>query len=178
MSTLLALGLLVGLDNLRVGIGLGALDLSPRRRRQMALAFGLFEALMPLAGALMGAWLASGLEAYLGWVGPALLGLCALVVLWGGRRQVDVKGALSGSAWLFAFPFALSIDNLLAGSAAAASGIPLGLALPLIGILSASLSLAGLYGGAALVRRLPLKRGATAAGTLMLMALASWFILP
>lgn len=166
MSTLVALGLLIGLDNLRFGIGLGALDTGNRRRWQLALSFGLFEALMPLAGVLVGSMLIGALEIDLDWLGPALLAACGLLVLWGAVRRADARKRIAGSSWLFAFPLILSIDNLLAGGALAAMDVPLVPAACFVGVLSAGLAFVGLYCGSALVRYIP-ARGDVVAGAVI-----------
>ncbi len=173
MSTFVALGLLIGLDNLRFGIGLGALDLGNRRRWQLALSFGLFEAFMPLAGVLVGSTLIGAFEFDLDWLGPALLAACGLMVLWGAIRRADARNRLAGSSWLFAFPLILSIDNLLAGGALAAMDVPLVPAVCSVGLLSAALSLVGLYCGSALVRYIPARSDLVAAAVILVASVVS-----
>lgn len=173
MSTLVALGLLVGLDNLRFGVGLGALDLDHRRRWQLALSFGLFEAVMPLVGVLAGSMLIGVLEADLDWLGPALLAGCGLVVLWGGLHESDARSRVAGSSWLFVFPMALSLDNVLAGGVLAAMDVALVPAVCTVGLLSAALSFLGLYVGSVLVRYVPARSDFVAVGVILVASLVS-----
>ncbi len=143
---LIALGLLIGLDNCLVGAALGPLQLDPRRRRRLALSFGLFEMLMPLIGAAVAA---RGLSAT-GWqlegLTPMALAVCALLALIGARRRGRV--ALQGRLALILVPLSLSLDNLAAGATLLQDGGALLSSALMIGALSGLLSLLGLSLGA------------------------------
>jgi putative Mn2+ efflux pump MntP len=178
MSALAVLGVLTGLDNLCFGMGLGTLGLDSRRRWQLALAFGLCEAAMPLAGVLIGRALAGALELSIGWFGPLLLAACGVLILLGAANRSGARKFLRGSSWLFTLPLILSIDNLLAGTAITAMRVPLALALPIVGLSSVALSLMGLSCGGAIVRYLPARSNVVAGGTLILVSLTSLVAIP
>ena len=129
MEAAIALGILIGLDNLRFGLGLGTLELSLRRRLQLAASFGLFEALMPVAGAITGPVLADGAIAIVEWFVPVMLATVGFIVLVSGLWDLDLRRCLSGSSALFFVPLALSIDNLVAGAAISITEVPLIVAL-------------------------------------------------
>jgi putative Mn2+ efflux pump MntP len=172
MEATIALGILIGLDNFRFGLGLGTLELSSRRRWQLAASFGLFEALMPLAGAVAGPVLAGSAVAFVQWSVPVMFATAGFLVLFSGLWDLDLRRRLSGSSALFFVPFALSIDNLVAGAAISVTEVPLIVSLALVGLLSATLASAGQFFGAVLTRYLPL-RGSLVAGTALLVLSAT-----
>ncbi len=158
MTAVLIYGILVGLDNLQVCAGIGLLPGGRRRRRQLALLIGLFEAVMPLLGLLAG----QGLRARVGvlgeLLGPALLAVCGLLVLWSSFKDTDdlqEEKHLGNRRVLLGLPLVLSLDNLLAGAGLGALGYPVGLSAVLIGGISASMCLLGFAGGAALRTMIP-----------------------
>src|SRR5262245_36976040 len=108
MSTLLLLGIVTGLDNFRVGVGLGALGMTSRRRWALAPRFALFEAAMPVVGAALGAGFAGDWAEGLGVVLPAAIGVCVLVPL---ARGIDASSRVARSPLLFLLPLLLSFDN-------------------------------------------------------------------
>ncbi len=170
MKALLALGVLTGLDNLRATVGMGTLQFPPRRRLQLALAFGGFEAVMPIFGLLAGRSIEA--VATIGiYAGAVLLFLCGVVVLLGARSPRPARLNLRSSKALWFVPLLLSFDNLLAGVGLFTLGVHSVAAALVIGCVSASFSLGGLYGGAWLARRIPLRTDLLAGPALMLAAI-------
>jgi putative Mn2+ efflux pump MntP len=157
MATPLAwLGLVLGIDSLVVGFGLGA-AVPQRRRAWLVLAFALCDGLASWLGWALGAqaW-RSSLE-WCEWLGPAAVagyGVYVLGLAWGGRRLAE---AGRGSGLVFALPLALSLDNLAAGVGAAPSAAWAAAAAIALGAISGCLALLGLRLGAALTARLPLR---------------------
>jgi manganese efflux pump family protein len=170
-SALLALGLLVGLDNLQVTAALGTAPLRPSRRWLLAGAFGACEGLMPLAGLALGHLLrrsaAPGLDA----VAPLVLLICGAVIVIVALRGGDA-GAVTNSRWLlFGLPLSLSFDNLFAGVALGTLGFPVVASALTVGAISAGMCLLGLYLGEGLrraVERLLPRRVEVLSGVLLL----------
>lgn len=140
MITLLILGFALSLDSFRVSLGLGALRLRPLRQLQIALAFGVCDALAPLVGLFIG----QSFLVYAGaWVGPLLLCAYGIYVVCIARRYSGEE-----TRWLvLGLPLSLSLDNLVAGTTLGVVGFPLLLSVTIIGGMSALMSLAGLMIG-------------------------------
>lgn len=174
MGTVALLAVLVGLDNLQVGSGLGLLDVRAVSRRALAVAFGLCEGLMPLVGLVFG-------RAVRGWageaaavLGPAVLAACGVAIIAGAVRERP--GAVDRRWLLFGLPVALSFDNLLAGAGLGALGYPVGLTAVVIGGVSAAMCLAGLYLGAR-VRRFVPARADLLSGVYLVVVAAAFLLL-
>src|SRR5260370_38819428 len=92
MSGLLGLLLVstsVGLSNFAGAIGIGLSGISARARLRVGIAFGLFEALMPIAGLLLGQAVAGYLGHIAKYVGSAILILVGAYTIWQGRRMTS-----------------------------------------------------------------------------------------
>src|SRR5712691_9921123 len=155
LASLLLVSLSLGLNNFAASIGIGVSGIDAKTRVRTALVFGLFEALMPLVGLLIG----QGLAGFIGQIGhdvsAGLLVLTGVYILWQarkGNRDADTKAeenhpfhfgrlALTG--------FVLSLDNLVVGFALSLSHVPFLLA----ALVSVVLSLVGLEVGQHLGKR-------------------------
>jgi manganese efflux pump family protein len=62
----------LGLSNFGASIGLGVSGLTARRRLEVGLVFGLFEAGMPALGLALGRGLARDVGAATGWIGGGI----------------------------------------------------------------------------------------------------------
>src|SRR2546428_6259075 len=94
MSGLLGLLLVsvsVGLSNFAGAIGIGLSGISARTRLRVGIAFGLFEALMPIAGLLLGQAVAGYLGHVAKYVGSAILVVVGAYAIWQGRRGSPPK---------------------------------------------------------------------------------------
>jgi manganese efflux pump family protein len=177
MLPLLTLAVLVGLDNLQVSAALGLMAFPPGRRLRLAVAFGLCEGLMPLAGLALGHGLLRALGPWPERVEAAVLLACGAAILLFALRErrpeTNAAGtSAAGRRWLlYGLPLSLSLDNLLAGVALGATGSPLVLSALVIGAVSTALCLAGLFGAARLARRLPGEAGAWSGAFLVLLGL-------
>jgi putative Mn2+ efflux pump MntP len=114
MTSVLALAVVVSIDNARLGLVLGMLGIRGRRRLGLAISACIIEGVVPLLGLAASAW--GGAEA--GWrepVGPiALIGA-------GGLVAVQARGAQRVQGFspraLYLLPALFGIDNLFAGAA-------------------------------------------------------------
>jgi manganese efflux pump family protein len=174
VAALLLLAVAVGLSNFAGAIGIGVSGVTGRLRLRIAVLFGLFEAGMPVLGLVLGHGAASGLGRSAPWLGGALLiavGLVSLVVAWRGARGAQGSGAgvsagsgagvsagsgagvpAGSGSWgtwrVLVSAVALSLDNLAAGFALGTFRVGLAVAVPVFGVVSVVMSLAGLELGA------------------------------
>src|SRR6202165_3042868 len=97
MSGLLGLLLVsvsVGLSNFAGAIGIGLSGIDARTRLRGGIAFGLFEALMPIIGLLLGQAVAGHLGHIAKYVGSAILIAGGVYTVRPGRRgAADAQGA-------------------------------------------------------------------------------------
>ena len=116
MSGLLGLLLVsvsVGLSNFAGAIGIGLTGIDGPTRLRVGVVFGLFEALMPIIGLLIGQAIAGYFGHLAKYVGSAILILTGAYTVWQGRR-VPGKGPEGppDTRRLIVTAIALSIDNL------------------------------------------------------------------
>jgi putative Mn2+ efflux pump MntP len=158
MSGLLGLLLVsvsVGLSNFAGAIGIGLSGIDARTRLRVGIAFGLFEALMPIAGLLLGQAVAGYLGHIAKYVGSTILILTGIYTIWQGRRvsKEQKEPTELQTHRLVVTALALSIDNLAVGFALAVYRIPIVLAAATMGVISVALSLVGLELGSRLGTR-------------------------
>jgi manganese efflux pump family protein len=155
MTTLILLGLALGLDSLRLSLGLGMLKPSTGRQVALALTFGLCDGLASLVGMAVGRALIDVISPWVEYLGPVAVGLYGLYLI---RVARDNKEAEGNAQWMmFALPLCLSLDNLVAGAGLGMLDYPVFLSPVIIGLLSGLMSFAGLWLGHAVGNRLPFK---------------------
>jgi putative Mn2+ efflux pump MntP len=158
MSGLLGLLLVsvsVGLSNFAGAIGIGLTGIDGPTRLRVGVVFGLFEALMPIIGLLIGQAIAGYFGHLAKYVGSAILILTGAYTVWQGRR-VPGKGPEGppDTRRLIVTAIALSIDNLAVGFALAVYRINIVLAAATMGVISVAMSLVGLELGSRLGTRI------------------------
>jgi putative Mn2+ efflux pump MntP len=147
MGTLLLLGFTLSLDSFRVSLGLGATRLRPARQAQIALAFGLCDALAPLVGLLVGQSLVEYVGPWAGHLGPAVLCAYGAYVVYVARRCAGEEVREDDRWVVLGLPLSMSLDNLVAGASLGMIGFPVLLSVAVIGAMSGLMSLAGLWLG-------------------------------
>jgi putative Mn2+ efflux pump MntP len=176
---LLVVAVSLGLTNLAAAIGIGVGGVDARTRLQVGLAFGLFEAGMPVIGVALGQGVAAQLGASARWIGGGLLLAVGAYGLVRARRGGEpgrrggepVRRGAGTLAWLLVTALALSLDNLLAGFALGTVSRGILIAALVIGGVSMVMSLAGLELGARIGRIAG--RACESASALMLMLLGA-----
>ncbi len=153
---LLLVSVSVGLSNFAGAIGIGLSGIDAKTRIRVGVAFGLFEALMPLIGLVLG-------EAVSGYIGKNLAGyvaggiliLTGAYTIWQGRQVKSEEKSPKPlqTHRLIVTAMALSIDNLAVGFALAVYHIQIVVAAVTIGAISVAMSLVGLELGHRLGRR-------------------------
>jgi manganese efflux pump family protein len=145
----------LGLSNFAAAISIGVSRVTARQRVEVGIAFGVFEAGMPLVGLAIGHQLAHDLGHAARWLGGAILIATGGYALVQARRPtvVTVGSRLGGRGRLALTALALSIDNLAIGFALGTRHVNLALAAALIGAVSVAMSLVGLELGSRLGSR-------------------------
>lgn len=145
---LLALAFGLTLDNFRSAIAIGTVPFGWRRAVQIALVFGLWDAVAPLVGGIAGHYLG---ETVIGrsadYVGPVVLGLYGAFLVFQAIRKPEPDEIDHPWVTLFGMPLSLSLDNLLAGATLGIVGISLVIPVVTFGAMTAIMTLAGLVVG-------------------------------
>ncbi len=155
MTAVFLLGLLVGLDNLQVGAGLGLVRMTSSRRWAFAGLFALCETAMPLVGLALGQAARARVGAWADGFGIAVLALCGLLIVVFSLREGDAESLAESRLALAGLPLSLSFDNLAAGVGLGSLGFPVVASALILGLVSGSLCAVGLFAGAWLRRWVP-----------------------
>lgn len=148
MMTVLTFGIIIGLDNLQVASSIGLLPIKPYRKWLVALAFGFFEAIMPLLGLLGGHLLSAYFETWVEWFGPIVLIACGLSIIYFTLKEREEQLTSINNRWiLLGLPFCLSFDNLFAGVGLGVLGFPVVTTAIVLGSISATMCFIGIFIG-------------------------------
>jgi manganese efflux pump family protein len=174
--SLLLVSVSVGLSNFAGAIGIGLSGIDARTRIRVGIAFGLFEALMPLLGLILGHAVAGFFGNYAKYIGGVILVLTGAYTIWQGRRTVaeETQPAPQGlrTRHLIITALALSIDNLAVGFALAIYHIQIVVAALTMGAVSVAMSLVGLELGKRLGAKVEAWSEELSGGVLILVGLA------
>lgn len=160
---LLAVGLAMDATAVAGARGLAATRIRLRDAALVATLFGGSQALMPLVGWLVGRRVGPLVEAWDHWIIFALLGAIGGKMLWESRPGAASDAVRPGDdvfdlRVLLVLAVATSLDALAVGVTLPMLRAPLALTLGTIGVVTAALSVLGLYAGrrfgAALGRKL------------------------
>ena len=167
----LVLGFVLSLDNFRVAIALGTVPFGLRRAVQVALTFGLWDAVMPLVGLLIGRQLGESVGDVADLVGAAALGAYGLYLVITALRSPEPDEV--DHPWaLFGIPLTLSLDNLFAGASLGMLGLSPWFSAAVFGVMTAVLSLVGLQLGRAAARLIRVRADLLSGITLIIAAAA------
>lgn len=151
IGELLVLGFVLSLDNFRVAIALGTVPFGVRRVVQVALMFGLWDGVMPLAGLLLGGYIGDSVGEVAEIAGSIVLGGYGLYLLVTALRNPE-PDQLDHPWAVFGIPLSLSLDNLLAGASLGLLGFSPFVSATVFGVTTAVMSMGGLLLGRALGR--------------------------
>jgi putative Mn2+ efflux pump MntP len=169
---LLSMGLAMDAVAVSAARGLAARRILLRDAAIVALAFGGFQALMPVLGWFLGTRLGPVLQGFQHWVAFLLLAGIGAKMVWeattGAPSQVDAREQLFGFKVMVALGIATSIDAFAAGISLPLMQAPLLSSVVTIGVVTATSSVAALYlgrrFGAVLGRRADLLGGLVLVG--------------
>ncbi|MFF3639332.1 manganese efflux pump MntP family protein [Streptomyces sp. NPDC002250] len=173
---ILVLGFVLSLDNFRVSIALGTVPFGLKRAVQVALTFGLWDAVMPLVGLLIGRRIGEFVGGVADVVGAAALGGYGLYLVISSVRNPEPE-ELDHPWALFGIPLTLSLDNLFAGASLGVLGLSPWFSAATFGLMTAVLSLLGLQLGRAAARLIRIRSDLLSGVTLIIAAAALplWF---
>lgn len=157
MIEVLALGFFLSLDNFRSSIAIGTIPFRFRRALQIAIVFGLWDGVSPLAGGVLGHYVGKIIGPIADYVGPALLGIYGLYLLFGALRKPAPDEIDQPWVTLFGMPLSLSVDNLLAGTGLGLLGFSPFISAVAFGAITAVMSLVGLCVGRFAARLIPIR---------------------
>jgi putative Mn2+ efflux pump MntP len=169
IGSLLLLGFTLSLDNFRISVALGAIQLGWRRAVKVALVFGFWDGLAPLVGILVGDYLGRRISSTADVVAAGALaayGLYLVVQAWRTPEpeEPDERWAL------FGLPLPLSLDNIVAGTSLGLLGFSPWLAPPLFAATTAVMSLVGLQLGRAAAKLIRIRSDLLTGVALVVMA--------
>lgn len=147
---LLAIGLAMDATAVSAARGLVVPAIRPRHVLLVAGFFGGFQALMPMIGWLLGAWVGPFVHAWAHWIAFVLLTFLGGKMLWEAWRGGDERDeGVDHFAWrtMLVLAIATSIDALAVGVTLPMLDAPFALSIATIGVVTALLSVAGLFAG-------------------------------
>jgi putative Mn2+ efflux pump MntP len=149
---LLLVALSLGLSNFAASVAVGISGVDRGLRLRIALAFGAFEAGMPIIGLLIGSQVAHALGSHAELIAGSLLVATGAYTVVQASRASESAASMTDvrSGRLLLMAASLSIDNLIVGFALGAYRVSLLLAIGVIAAVSVGLSLIGLELGAQL----------------------------
>jgi manganese efflux pump family protein len=167
----LVLGFVLSLANFRISIALGTVPFGLKRAVQVALTFGLWDAVMPLVGLLIGRQLGESFGDVADLVGAGALGGYGLYLVISALRNPE-PDELDHPWALFGIPLTLSLDNLFAGASLGLLGLSPWFSAAVFGVITAVLSLVGLRLGRAAARLFRIRSDLLSGITLIIAAAA------
>ncbi len=150
----IAFGLAMDAFAVSVAAGVQVKALDYRHVARLALSFGLFQFLMPVAGWLAGRSLSKWVQAFDHWVAFGLLALIGGKMLWESFRSSEESCKDPTRGWtLLLLAVATSIDALAVGLSLAFLDVSVWIPSLVIGLVAAVLSALGAMFGCRLGRR-------------------------
>lgn len=156
---LLAVGLAMDAFAVSVGNGLSMKKSDPKAALAIAASFGLFQALMPTVGYFLGSAFETVISRFDHYIALIFLGFIGGKMIFDGIRELREKKKSAGASEeekpfklsfgaLMIQSVATSIDALIVGvSFAALPNVNIWIAVTLIGIITFSISLVGVFSG-------------------------------
>ncbi|MGJ3559400.1 manganese efflux pump MntP [Streptomyces sp. INA 01156] len=138
---------------------------------QVALTFGLWDAIMPLVGLLVGRRIGEFVGGVADLVGAAALGGYGLYLVISALRNPE-PDELDQPWALFGIPLTLSLDNLFAGASLGLLGLSPWFSATVFGAMTAVMSLVGLRLGRAAARLIRIRSDLLSGVTLIIAAVA------
>ncbi|MFB3852217.1 MAG: manganese efflux pump MntP family protein [Vicinamibacterales bacterium] len=154
-TILVAIGLAMDAFAVALGAATSARPMAPRAGFRLPFHFGLFQAIMPVAGWLVGARITVYVAAVDHWLAFALLGFVGARMIHEGVAGEEGAGSATdpSKGWtLIVLSLAVSIDALAVGFSLAMLGVDIWYPAVAIGMITGSLTLIGMRVGQRLGR--------------------------
>lgn len=148
MIEVIILAVALSMDAFAVSIGLGAKKYSPGLALKAGLYFGIFQALMPLIGYLAGKGVLGWIAVYANWVAFGLLALIGAKMIYEGTQEgIEDDISIITNKMMLILAIATSIDAMAAGFSLTQLEANPFIACFVIGIITFSFSIAGVFVG-------------------------------
>ncbi|MBK1789412.1 manganese efflux pump MntP [Prauserella cavernicola] len=154
---LIALAFGLSLDNFRSSIAIGTIPFGWRRAVQIALIFGVWDAVGPLLGGLLGSVLGDFLGEWGEYIGAVALGLYGIYFIVGAIRNPEPEDMDQPWVTLFGMPLSLSVDNFVAGAGLGIAGFSLVVPSLIFGAMTVVMTFAGLFVGKMAAKVVPIR---------------------
>jgi putative Mn2+ efflux pump MntP len=167
IAGLLVLAFTLSWDNFRSSVVLGTVPFGVRRAVQIALIFGFWDTLAPLAGGLLGRYFGDAIGPIADYVGPAVMGAYGLYLLVGALRNPETDKLDHPWVTLLGLPLSLSVDNVIAGTGLGLLGFSPVIPAVIFGTVTAVMSFVGLWIGRLAIRAIPIRSDLLSAVSLL-----------
>jgi manganese efflux pump family protein len=146
----------LALDVFAVSIAVGVRGAPPKVKVRIGIAFAAAEIIMNCIGAALGAVMGRLIGDVAGYIGFVALLLVGVYMIIEARRDLEDRTPLDmSSGWgLFVASLAISLDSLGIGFSILYIGVPIGVSLAVIGVVSVAASSLGLALGSSLGARI------------------------
>ena len=146
LTEILLLALALAVDAFTVGAAVGLRHRSPRQIFRLAFHFGLFQALMPMIGALSGHVLRGLVAAASHWIAFGLLFIVGVRMIREALRDEErpTDRDLTKGLSLVVLSVAVSVDALAVGFSFGVTGEEFLMPIVVIGVVAALMTLAGM----------------------------------
>lgn len=141
---LVAVGLSMDAFAVALCKGLSVRRVKPKHGVITGLYFGGFQAMMPLFGYILGNCFANYIEAFDHWIAFGLLGIIGIHMIRESGEQGEELNASFGLKTMLPMALATSIDALAVGVSFAFMKVQIGWAVAFIGLITFTLSAAGI----------------------------------
>ena len=144
LGKLIILGFALSFDNFRTAVVLGPLGFGWRRTVRIAVVFGFWDGVAPLAGILIGKSVGQAIGSTADYIGAGALAVFGAYLVVQAWRTPESEDEFDERVMLLGLPIPLSIDNIVAGASLGLLGYSPWIAPPLFGVTTAVVSIAGL----------------------------------
>lgn len=167
MLQVLALALILSINNFFGAVSLGAADVDRRTRIGIVALFAAADCGLPLLGIVLGAGLAHVLGSTASYLGSAMIILTSVYIFFSRSHEGPASGPTPIGPLLLT-ALGLSLDNLGAGIGLGAMGFNLTLSLVTFGVVTAVMTVLGLLAGQFLYRRMAGRKVNRVSGALLM----------
>ena len=146
LQEIFLIALALSADAFTVGLAVGIGHRQPRQVFRISFHFGLFQALLPAISALFARLIESKIDAYAQFIGAGLLCLIGAKTLYGALKSdaPDVPRDLTKGMTMVGLSLAVSIDAFAVGFPLGFSKMSIPLAVSIIGVTTAVLTLSAM----------------------------------
>ena len=145
-SEIILVALALAVDAFTVGVAVGISHRAPRQIFRLSFHFGLFQALLPLIGAVLGAWMSYLISSYSHWVALGLLSLVGGKMIYESTQEEDIayRRDPTKGLRLIMLSMAVSIDALAVGFTLGLENVSIAMVVSVIGIVAVLATLIGM----------------------------------